>query len=212
MSGPLYVDVSVPLVPGWTPHYPGDTELSIERDQRLALGDPVNLSSVTCSLHCGTHVDAPVHYLDGQPGVDVVSLESLIGPTWVANATEVDGVIDAAALRTIAIPPEATRVLFATSNSALWNEPRFVEHFVALAPDAAEELVQRGVRLDGIDYLSIAPFGDPVPTHEVLLRADVTIVEALDLRDVEPGWWNLTCLPLRIPGADGAPARAVLSR
>ena len=81
-----------------------------------------------------------------------------------------------------------------------------------MTPDAAQALVDRGVRLAGIDYLSIAPFGDPVPTHEVLLRAGVAIVESLDLRAAEPGEWTLTCLPLRIPGADGSPARAVLSR
>ncbi len=89
---------------------------------------------------------------------------------------------------------------------------RFVEDFVAITPDAALALTRRGVRLVGIDYLSIAPYNDPAPTHEVLLRAGVTILETLDLRAVEPGWWTLMCLPLRIPGADGAPARAVLSR
>ena len=207
-----YVDISVPLVPGWIPHYPGDAELTIERDQQLALGDPVNLSSMTCSLHCGTHIDAPVHFLEGRPGVDAVPIESLIGPAWVSDATHVDGDIDAAALSSLRIPDEATRVLFKTSNSALWSEPTFVDDFVAVAPDAAEELVRRGVRLVGIDYLSIAPYRDAAPTHDILLGADVAIVEALDLRDVEPGQWDLTCLPLLIPGADGAPARAVLSR
>ncbi len=207
-----YVDVTVPLVPGLVPLYPGDTDLSVRREQRRAQGDPANVSSMTCSLHCGTHVDAPVHFFDGQPGVDTVPIETLLGPAWVTDATGLDGDIDAAALRRLAIPDEATRILFKTSNSALWNAPRFVEEFVTVTPDAATALTERGVRLVGIDYLSIASYQDPAPTHEAFLRAGVTILETLDLRAVEPGWWTLTCLPLRIPGADGAPARAVLSK
>ncbi|WP_157936820.1 cyclase family protein [Geodermatophilus chilensis] len=207
-----YVDVTVPLVPGLVPLYPGDTDLEVRRRQHRAHGDPSNVSSLTCSLHCGTHVDAPVHFFDGQPGVDTVPIETLIGPVWVADATALDGDVDRAALDRVDIPEEATRVLFKTSNSALWNAPTFVEEFVAVAPDAATELARRGIRLVGIDYLSIATYQDPAPTHEALLCAGVTIVETLDLRAVDPGWWTLTCLPLRIPGADGAPARAVLSR
>ncbi len=207
-----YVDVTVPLVPGLVPLYPGDTDLVVRRQQHRAQGDPANVSSLTCLLHCGTHVDAPVHFFDGQPGVDSVPIETLVGPAWVADATGVDGDIDSAALRHVDIPDGATRILFKTSNSALWNAPKFVEQFVAVALDAASELAQRGVRLVGIDLLSIASYQDPAPTHEAFLRAGVTILETVDLRAVEPGWWTLTCLPLRIPGADGAPARAVLSR
>ncbi len=207
-----YVDVTVPLVPGRVPLYPGDTDLVVRREQHRAQGAPANVSSLTCSLHCGTHVDAPVHFLDDHPGLEAVPVETLMGPAWVADATGVDGDIDAVALETLRIPEEADRVLFKTSNSALWNAPAFVEDFVAVAPDAAGILARRGLLLVGIDYLSIAPYQDPAPTHETLLAAGVTILETLDLRAVEPGWWTLTCLPLRIPGADGAPARAVLSR
>jgi len=110
------------------------------------------------------------------------------------------------------MPAGQTRILFKTTNSALWNYPQFTEDFVAITADAATVLVERGIRTVGIDYLSIAPYRDPAPTHEVFLRAGVAIIETLDLRSVEPGPWQLTCLPLRIPGADGAPARAVLSR
>jgi arylformamidase len=207
-----YVDVTVPLVPGRVPLYPGDTDLVVRREQHRAEGAAANVSSLTCSLHCGTHVDAPVHFLDGRPGLEAVAVETLIGPVWVADATGVDGDIDDAALETLRIPEEAGRVLFKTSNSALWDAPTFVEEFVAVAPDAAGTLARRGLLLVGIDYLSIAPYQDPAPTHETFLAAGVTILETLDLRAVEPGWWTLTCLPLRIPGADGAPARAVLSR
>jgi arylformamidase len=207
-----YVDISVALVPGHTPIYPGDTELAVDRVQSRAAGESANVSRLVCSTHCGTHVDAPVHFLDGLPGIEDVALGTLIGPCWVADATGVSGHVSAAALRDVDIPDKATRLLLRTTNSLLWETSTFTEDFVALTPDAAEELVRRGVRLVGIDYLSIAPYDDPAPTHETLLRGGVTILETLDLRGVEPGWWTLSCLPLRIPGADGAPARAVLSR
>jgi arylformamidase len=207
-----HVDISVALVPGETPVYPGDTELSVERVQSRAGGDPANVSRLVCSTHCGTHVDAPVHFFDGVPGIEGVALDTLLGPCWVADATRVSSSVDATALRAMDIPSDATRLLLRTTNSELWNAPGFTEDFVSLAPDAAAELVQRGIRLIGIDYLSIASYDDPAPTHETLLRGGVTILETLDLRGVEFGWWSLACLPLRIPGVDGAPARAVLSR
>jgi arylformamidase len=207
-----HVDISVALLPGQTPVYPGDPGLEIERVQSRADGYPANVSRLVCSTHCGTHIDAPAHFFDGQPGADQVPLETLLGPCWVADATAVRDRLDAAALAELDVPADATRVLFRTTNSALWNTRRFTEQFVAVTADAADVLAGRGARLIGIDYLSIAPYDDPAPTHEALLRAGVTILEALDLRDVEPGWWTLTCLPLRLVGVDGAPARAVLSR
>ena len=207
-----YVDVTVPLVPGRVPLYPGDTELEVTRVQSRAEGEDANVSRLVCSLHCGTHVDGPAHFFDGQPGVEVVAVEALIGPAWVVDATSSSSMLDAARLDQLDIPAEASRVLFRTINSAIWDDPSFVEDFVAVTADGAAALVERGIRTVGIDFLSIAPYADPAPTHEVLLRAGVAIIETLDLRSVEPGPWHLTCLPLRIPGADGAPARALLSR
>jgi arylformamidase len=207
-----YVDITVPLVPGRVPVYPGDTELEVTRVQARAEGEDANVSRLVCSLHCGTHVDGPVHFFDGRAGVEVVAAEALIGPAWVADATSSPAMLDAARVDQLDLPTGASRVLFKTTNSALWDNPSFVEDFVAVTADGAAALVERGVRTVGIDYLSIAPYDDPAPTHEVLLGAGVAIIETLDLRAVEPGAWHLTCLPLRIPGADGAPARALLSR
>ena len=207
-----YVDVTVPLVPGRVPLYPGDTDLEVSLVQTRASGGMANVSRLVCSLHCGTHVDGPAHFFEGQPGVEAVALNALIGPAWVIDATSVESELDAAALSRLVIPARASRIVFKTTNSALWDDPRFVEDFVALTPDAATVLPRRGIQRVGIDYLSIAPYQDPAPTHEVLLQAGVAIVETLDLRFVEPGPWHLTCLPLQIPGADGAPARALLSR
>ena len=207
-----YVDITVPLVPGRVPLYPGDTELEVTRVQARAEGEDANVSRLVCSLHCGTHVDGPVHFFDGRPGVEVVAAEALIGPAWVVDATSSPAMLDAARIDQLDLPTGASRVLFKTTNSTLWNDPFFVEDFVAVTADGAAALVERGVRTVGIDYLSIAPYEDPAPTHEVLLGAGVAILETLDLRAVEPGPWHLTCLPLRIPGADGAPARALLNR
>jgi arylformamidase len=204
------LDVTVPLVPGRVPLYPGDTQLVVERAQVRGETGPATVSKLVCSAHCGTHVDAPIHFLDEADGIETVPLDALIGPAWVADAQRVDTTIDAAALDSMDIPPGADRLLFRTRNSALWDRPTFVEDFIAVAPDGANALVERGVRLVGIDYLSIAAYDDPAPTHEILLRAGVVIVETLDLRGIEPGWYDLICLPLLVPGADGAPARALL--
>jgi len=208
----VLLDVTVPLVPGSVPLYPGDTELDVGLHQSRASGDPANVSRIVCSAHCGTHVDAPAHFLEGAAGIETVPLDALIGPALVVDATRVAGHIDAAAVAGMNLPPGTDRVLFRTSNSRLWDRPRFTEDFVAMTPDGAQALVDLGLRLVGIDYLSIAPYDDPAPTHEVLLRAGVVIVETLDLRAAEPGAYQLICLPLLVPGTDGAPARALLVR
>jgi arylformamidase len=205
------LDVTVPLAEGRVPLYPGDEELSLKRTSSREEGDASTNSRLSCSAHAGTHVDAPVHFLPGTGGIETVPLDALIGPAYVVDAQQVDGHIDASALAGLGIPDDAERVLFKTRNSRLWDDPEFTEDFVAVLPDAAAALVERGVRLVGIDYLSIAPYGDPAPTHETLLRAGVAIVEALDLREASPGAYTLTCLPLRLVGSDGCPARAVLA-
>jgi arylformamidase len=206
-----WLDVTVPLVPGAVPLYPGDTELAVERQQSRAEGDPANVSRITCSAHCGTHVDAPVHFLEGAGGIETLPLDVLVGPAEVVDLGFVERDVDAAAVAAAGIPAGAERVLMRTRNSRLWEEPGFTADFVSLTPDGARALVDRGVRLVGIDYLSIAPYDDPAPTHEVLLRAGVVVVETLDLRRAAPGSYDLVCLPLLVPGADGAPARVLLA-
>jgi arylformamidase len=192
------------------PLYEGDPPVTLERVTSIAGGGICNLSKLDFGLHSGTHIDAPLHFIDGAVGVEATPLDSLIGDAYVVDATGVGNQIDAAALRSLAIPPGCERVLFKTSNSQLWERAAFSRDFVALAEDAARELVQRGVRLVGIDYLSIAPFADPAPTHIVLLKAGVVILEGLDLRRVQPGSYRLLCLPLLVEGADGASARTLL--
>jgi arylformamidase len=142
--------------------------------------------------------------------VDSIPLDALVGPAWVVDATHLERDIDLLALQSLDIPAGIERLLFRTRNSELWALPRFSRDFIGLTAEAARALVQRGVRLVGADYLSIAPADDPAPTHLELLQAGVVILEGLDLRGVPAGGYQLVCLPLLIEGADGAPARALL--
>lgn len=207
----MILDISAPLISGRVPIYPGDTPLSVERVQQHTPGTP-NVSRLVCSTHCGTHVDAPVHFVPGAAGIESVAIDSMVGPAMVVETSSTPGHLDAPAIAALGLPADADRVLLRTSNARYWQPWRFVADFVALTPDGARALVDHGVRLVGIDYLSIAPYDDPEPTHRVLLQAGVTVVEMLDLRAAAPGRWHVTCLPLLIPGADGAPARAFLAR
>jgi arylformamidase len=204
------IDITVPLRTERVPIYPGDTPLRVERVSSLADGAAANVSRLECTAHIGTHVDAPVHFLDEGGGVETVPLDALIGPAYVVDARAATTHLDAAAVDALDIPPGAERILLLTPNCALWEHDGFTEDFLAVTEDGARVLVERGVRLVGIDYLSIAPYDDPGPTHRVLLGAGVAVVEGLDLRRAQPGRYHLTCLPLRLHGADGAPARAVL--
>ena len=190
------IDVSVPVWPGMITN-PGDPKVRLERVSSIADGDVANLSRLDLGVHSGTHVDAPLHFIEGAPGVEALPLDVLVGPCVV-----VDG------LEPAAVPRGAERVLFKTPNSRLWEREEFSEDFVKLDGQAARALVERGVRLVGIDYLSI---GDE-EAHHVLLEAGFVVVEGLDLREVEPGEYRLVCAPLKLEGAEGAPARVLLLR
>ena len=188
--------------------YPGDPEVRLERVKSMGAGDSYNLSRLDLGLHSGTHVDAPLHFLDGGADVPSLPLDVLLGPAVVMDALAVEGKLDARALDGLDLPAGAERVLFKTTNSALWARDAFAESFVALAEDGARALVERRVRLVGIDYLSIGDEG----VHQALLGAGVVVIESLDLRRVEPGEYQLVCAPVRIAGAEGAPARTLLLR
>lgn len=199
-------DVSVPVRPGMVV-YDGDPETLLERVSSLSDGDLVNLSRVSFSAHAGTHVDAPLHFLQDAPAVESLPLEALVGHAHVIDATAVAGAIDGVALESLELPDDVERVVFKTTNSELWSRDEFVEDFVQIAPDAADALAAR-VRLVGVDYLSV---GSP-ETHRALLSAGVVVVEGLDLREIAPGAYHLVSLPLKLVGSDGAPARTVLIR
>jgi arylformamidase len=198
-------DISVPLHEGMVT-YPGDPEVHMERVDSIAEGDAANLTRLDFGVHSGTHVDAPAHFIDGAAGVDALPLDVFLGPCEVVDATTANGEIGPDAIARL--PDGTVRVLFKTRNSELWARDEFAENFVSLGVEAAKQLVERGVRLVGMDYLSV---GNP-DTHRALLGAGVVAIEGLDLRGVEPGGYRLVCFPLRIVGSDGGPARAVLMR
>ena len=203
-------DVTLTITPE-LPVWPGDPQVDLHRVSKMEAGDICNISHLTLGVHTGTHVDAPYHFLPGGGRVDGLPLDDLIGPALVMEVPETCSAIGAAELQAAGLPGRVERVLFKSRNSALWaREKEFYQDFVAILPDAAEVLVAAGVRLVGMDYLSVAPFNNAVRTHEILLGAGVVLLEGLNLASVPAGLYDLYCLPLKLGGADGAPARTVL--
>jgi arylformamidase len=199
------IDVSV-TIRSPMPIYDGNPGVDIALAQSIDRGDVANVSRLQLGAHTGTHVDAPRHFIPDAPGADQLALELFVGPCVVADATAASRRIDAELIESLDLGPGTERVLLKTSNSRLWERDSFTTDFVRLDGSGAAALVQRGVRLVGIDYLSI---GDP-DAHHALLERDIGVVEGLDLRNVDPGSYFLACLPLKIADCDGAPARAVL--
>ena len=197
-------DISVPIRSDM-PIYDGNPGVELERASSIADGDPANVSQLRFGVHTGTHVDAPLHFIDGAPGAEGIPLDALVGPAVVVDATEVDA-LGEAELEGLGIPEGAERVLLKTRNSELWNQKSFTRDFLRLDGSGARFVVSRGIRTIGIDYLSI---GDQ-EAHRELLGAGVVPVEGLDLRRIEPGEYTFVCLPLDVVGSDGAPARAIL--
>ncbi len=208
------IDITVPLRPGMI-HWPDSSEFRLESYMSLDRGDQANVSRFECDSHAGTHIDAPYHFTNSGLRVDELPLTTLIGQALVADLRDVDK-ITADDLEDSTIPADCQRLLLLTSNSELWRRadresvPEFTEDFVALTLDGAQWVVERGIGLIGIDYLSIQRYQNGPDVHKLLLEAGVVIVESLNLSGVSPGSYELLCLPLNIIGAEGAPARAVL--
>lgn len=204
-------DISFPIS-NETPVYEGDPRVKIEVASSFAKGDHANVTGLCFGAHTATHVDAPNHFIDGTRKIHELELEKLIGNCRVV---EVDKSV-------IEILPEhlgsldgVERLLFKTRNSEFWNEPEkgFRKDFTYISPDAARTLADAGLKLVGIDYLSVEKFGsDDFATHITLLEKEIVIVEGLDLREISAGEYEIICLPLKIVSetGDGAPARTVL--
>jgi len=204
-----WIDISVPIRDAMV-HWPSDPPVSIKRVKDIEQGDTANLSVISMGAHSGTHVDAPIHFVKEGKGVDNIPLDTVVGRARVIEIRDPES-----------IKPEelvghrirgGERILFKTENSShVWQNDKFVEDFVFISDAAADFLVDRGVRLIGIDYLSVGSFkhgGSYV--HKTLLSGGIWIIEGLNLSNVTPGKYDLICLPLRIVGGDGAPARAIL--
>jgi len=203
-------DITLTISPE-LPTWPGDPGVELERVEKIEDGSNANVSRVDMGVHTGTHVDAPFHFLQDGITVDKLDLSLLAGRAYVLHLPDVD-LITASVLEDAQIPPRTRRVLFKTRNSDYWvgGNPEFQTEFVGLSEDGAEYLVRRGVKLVGVDYLSVAPYHQSRPTHEKLLSAGVVIVEGLDLSMVSQGRYTIYCLPLKLANSDGAPARAIL--
>ena len=205
-----YLDISLSISPD-LPYWPGSPRIELSRRRDMDQGDPVNDSTLRCGVHSGTHVDAPLHFLADGTDVTQLSLDALIGPAVVAALPDVE-FITASDLEALNLPVDTQRLLLHTRNSEFWQrgDSEFHTDFVALTVDAAQWVVARGIRLIGVDYLSVQIFGGDPQTHIALLQAGVVIVEGLNLSRVASGTYELICLPLKLVGAEGAPARAVL--
>ena len=190
--------------------WPSDGPVHVEKVKSMIDGDRLNQSRLDMSAHTGTHIDAPVHFLEDGTGVDTLDLEMLMGPAVLVHLPGVEE-IGAYQLKNAGIPAGTDRLILKTDNSALLAKGNFDEKFSYLTLDGARFLVDHQVRLVGIDYLSIAQYGMGDGVHQELLREVVIIIEGLDLREVPAGIYNMTALPLKIAGCDGAPARVILT-
>jgi len=193
------------------PTWPGDPPIELKMISQIKKGDHANVTHLSAPVHMGTHVDAPDHFLNNGKTVEDIPLDYLVGSVLVLEVPSLE-VISAGDLKALNIPEGTRRIIFKTANSEYWKEEghTFQEDFIALGPDAAARLVELGINVVGVDYLSAAAYNDPVPTHKILLDAGVLIIEGLDLSRVSAGKYRLYCLPLKIAGSDGAPARVLL--
>jgi arylformamidase len=194
------------------PVWPGDPAVELNQIASINEGAQANVSHLQMSVHSGTHIDAPHHFLNDGRTVEKISLDVLIGPCCVVQLPDEVKKVNAEVLQGLTLPKGTTRLLLRTSNSNQWknHEGSFTEDFVAISSDGAQWLAEQGAQLVGVDYLSVAPFGESLLTHTILLEAGVVLLEGLDLSAVPPGSYDLYCLPLKLLGADGAPARAIL--
>jgi arylformamidase len=204
-----WIDVSVPLKTGMV-HWPGDPAVEVTQPKSLDRGDSATLSFLRLGAHSGTHMDAPAHFVRGGQTIDQLPLDAVIGPARVIDIRS-----------TVCVEPKelvqqrirrGERILFRTRNSRrCWRDDNFVEDFVYISPAAAAFLAERQVRLVGIDYLSVGAFKkDGRETHLALLGAGTWIIEGLNLSMVRPGPVDLICLPIKLLGAEGAPARVAV--
>ncbi|MQG76847.1 MAG: cyclase family protein [SAR202 cluster bacterium] len=192
------------------PTYLGDPSFKRRLVQAIANGKTADVSLLTLSAHIGTHVDAPSHLFEGGKTVDELDLEVMLGTALVVEFIG-QGPITMGFLEKCDIAVSEERVLFKTHNSSLWDRPEFQNDYVGLTVDAADWLIDNGARLVGIDYLSIdAPGNLDLSVHRTLLDNEIVVVEGLDLRQVSPGRYKLVCLPMKIEGSEGAPARVIL--
>lgn len=206
------IDVTIGVQEGMLV-WPDDPPVVIQPWALTARGDPANVSELRLGSHTGTHVDPPAHFADHAVTVDQLDLDVLVGPATVVDVSGGLRSIEVEDLEALSLPATVERLIFKTDNSSFWppNPTSFPDHYVSLSAEGARWLVDRGIRLVAIDFLSIEPAGEgDFPVHRALLGAGVILVEGLDLSEVTAGEYIFVCLPLKLVGGDGAPARCVL--
>lgn len=203
-------DISLTIENGM-PVWPGDPDVRLERFAEIGNDSTCNISKITMGVHTGTHVDAPVHFLPNGTGVDQLPLKILTGRVYVLEMLKTN-LITTATLEKAEIPPRTRRLIIKTRNSQIWSSKSkgFQEEFVGIDADGAQYLVDHGVKLIGMDYLSVSPFKQGQIPHQIFLKNGVVLLEGLNLSKVSQGRYSLYCLPLKILDSDGAPARAIL--
>lgn len=204
-------DVSLTIQPGMVT-WPGDPGVALERTSKMDEGDVYNDSRMNMGVHTGTHVDAPRHFVPGGATVEKLDLNILTGPVQVVHLPDNIEVITAEVISGLGIAADTQRLLFRTRNSRYWDESPtiFQEDYVAISTDGAKALVEMGIRLVGVDYLSVAPYYNTISPHQTFLQAGTVLVEGLNLEAVAEGEYMLYCLPMKLGGSDGAPARVIL--
>ena len=205
-------DITLTITPDLAT-WPGDPTPEYIQLSDVTKGDLSNVTDLRIGSHTGTHVDAPSHLFPQSVTVDQLPIDRLIGAAWVCAVPDHIRRIDSAFLEGADIPYETSRLILRTANSRFWRDApsSFSRDFVSVTPDGASWMVDRGLLLVGIDYLSIDSYDSvDLPAHRILLSSDVLVVEGLDLSEVEPGNYYLLCLPLKLSGGDGAPARVLL--
>jgi arylformamidase len=207
------IDISIELS-GDIPVWPGDPSPVFERFSKIEDGESANVSTMSMGVHTGTHIDAPYHFIINGKMVGDLDPDIFIGPVQVVQIPEESAVINSQVLAEANLDFNVSRILFKTRNSNIWQQGMrtFQKDFVAVDADGAKWLLEKDFKLIGVDYLSIAPFDFPIETHQLLLEKEVVLLEGINLSDVEPGYYDLICLPLKIKNAEGAPARAFLVR
>jgi len=208
-----YIDISLPISPD-LPVWPESLPIKFDKVYDMDKGDPHTNTDLHLSAHAGTHIDAPSHFIKGGKFLSDIALGRLVGPALVVALPDTVDVISAVDLGRLNIPDGTARLLIKTSNSALWAKgvTEFHEEFVALDSDAAQWIVDHGIDLVAVDYLSIQPFHHGSETHHIILGAGVLAIEGVDLSQVEPGHYDLICLPLKLMGTEGGPVRALLKK
>jgi arylformamidase len=205
------IDISVSL-DETLPIWPGSLGFELEPLEKQEDGAEARVSRLECDVHTGTHIDAPLHHIPDGDTTEQIPLDTTVGEAVVARIPDSVTEVTAGTLDNLGLPEGATRLLLRTKNSEFWNEhgSTFQPEYAALSLEGAEWIVEHGIRCIGIDYLSVQRYEDGPETHEVLLQEGVVIIEGLDLSGVSPGVCELLCLPLKIAGSEGAPARVAL--